>query len=249
MFLMYFLPIILQALSNTSSDEQLCKDVKHKGDVYFVCKIMGEQENIRLFYKDKVTGDNYRNFTTLEKALARDELQLKFAMNGGMYHSDMSPVGLYIEDGVEVTPLNVNEGWGNFHLLPNGVFYLVGSKAYVKSAEDYKLQSIKVDYATQSGPMLVIDGTLHPRFLPDSHSLKIRNGVGVDDSGNVYFAISKGKVRFYDFATLFRDALKAPNALYLDGTISSVAVPSMKRIDWLYPMGPIIAVTEPKNKD
>jgi uncharacterized protein YigE (DUF2233 family) len=103
---------------------------------------------------------------------------------------------------------------------------------------------LKPDFATQSGPMLVIDGKLHPRFLPDSDSLKRRNGVGVSRDGMVHFAISENTVRFYDFATLFRDALDAPNALYLDGTISSVDIPAMKRRDSLFAMGPIIAVVD-----
>lgn len=90
--------------------------------------------------------------------------------------------------------------------------------------------------------MLVIDGALHPRFLPDSDSLKTRNGVGVTTNGEVVFAVSKRPVRFHDFATLFRDALDCPNALFLDGTISSLYAPDINRHDRLFPLGPIIAV-------
>ena len=44
--------------------------------------------------------------------------------------------------------------------------------------------------------------------------------------GKVVIAISRGPVTFYDFATLFRDALGCPDALYLDGVISKVWAPS-----------------------
>lgn len=124
------------------------------------------------------------------------------------------------------------------------MFYLKGAKAGVLETAAYLAANPKADFATQSGPMLVIDGKLHPRFLPESDSLKRRNGVGVSRDGMVHFAISENTVRFYDFATLFRDVLDAPNALYLDGTISSVDIPAMNRRDSLFPMGPIIAVVD-----
>jgi len=111
-----------------------------------------------------------------------------------------------------------------------------------EGAEAYRDAGIKPRFATQSGPMLVIDGALHPRFLPDSDSLKTRNGVGVTKSGEVVFVVSKRPVRFHDFATLFLDGLDCPNALFLDGTISSLYAPEINRQDRLFPLGPIIAV-------
>ncbi len=61
------------------------------------------------------------------------------------------------------------------------------------------------EIATQSGPMLVINGQLHPKFSEDGQSRKIRNGVGVLDGDTVFFALSEGAVSFADFARLFRD--------------------------------------------
>ena len=49
-------------------------------------------------------------------------------MNGGMYHPDRAPVGLYIEDGTEQARLILSEGPGNFGLLPNGVFCIEDSR-------------------------------------------------------------------------------------------------------------------------
>lgn len=165
-------------------------------------------------------------------------------MNGGMYHRDLSAVGLYIENGNETTSISTSGGWGNFHMQPNGVFFIEKGGAGVLETSAYLNANKKPDLATQSGPMLVIDGKLHPRFLADSDSFKRRNGVGVSPDGVVHFAISENPVRFYDFATLFRDALHSPNALYLDGTISSADIPAMGRRDDLFPMGPIIAVVD-----
>ena len=168
-------------------------------------------------------------------------------MNAGMYHEDRTPVGLYIEDGERVSSLNDNDGPGNFHLKPNGVFSIWREDgrrgAHVMQTRDYlKAGHDGIAYATQSGPMLVIDGEIHARFLPQSDSLKRRNGVGVSANGDIYFVLADSPVRFYDFAVFFRNGLKTPNALYLDGTISRLYAPALKRNDPGLAMGPIVGV-------
>lgn len=218
-----------------------CRNVTHLGEEYIACSFDPASSDIRLYNKDQA-GAPFKSFKALSQDLSHRDEYLLFAMNGGMYHEDLSPVGLHIEDGVEQTPLNTNLGWGNFHMLPNGVFYVAEGGAGVMAADAYRAAGIRPRFATQSGPMLVIDGALHPRFLPDSDSLKTRNGVGVTGSGKVVFAVSKRPVRFHDFATLFRDELGCPNALFLDGTISSLYAPEINRHDRLFPLGPIIAI-------
>ncbi|HEY0145480.1 MAG TPA: phosphodiester glycosidase family protein, partial [Methylovirgula sp.] len=68
------------------------------------------------------------------------------------------------------------------------------------------------------------------------------NGVGVHDGHIVVFAISDDPVTFYQFATLFRDRLNCPNALFLDGSVSSLYAPAVGRDDALLPLGPIVGV-------
>lgn len=188
----------------------------------------------------------------VEKALNAKGETLLFAMNAGMYRANRAPVGLFIEDGRVITPANRRDGPGNFHLKPNGVFWLFRSVdpavpepwppfAAVSTTEEHA-GAHAVAYATQSGPMLVIDGDIHPRFIKTSDSLKRRNGVGVTEEGDVVFVIADTPVRFYDFAVFFRDELNAPNALYLDGTISRLYAPALGRNDPGLPMGPIVGV-------
>jgi len=243
----YFMAALWAALSlfQTAATAQeggdACRAVEFREAQYTVCTFDPARVDLRLFHAD-AAGVPYGGFDALTRDLWRHHAFLDFAMNGGMYHDDLSPVGLFIENGVEKRPLVLSEGYGNFHLLPNGVFHFGDGKAGVMEARAYARSGLKPRFATQSGPMLVIDNVLHPRFLPDSDSLKIRNGVGVDGRGRIYFAISDDRVRFYDFALLFRDALQSPNALYFDGTISSVLAPRLGRNDRLFPMGPIIGV-------
>ncbi|NKJ36776.1 uncharacterized protein YigE (DUF2233 family) [Rhizobium sp. SG570] len=239
------LMIILAVLvcATAASAGEACRKVEHLGDGYTVCTFDPATDDIQLFQNDR-SGKPYGSFRALENDLRQDRVYVRFAMNGGMYLDDQSPVGLFVENGRELKRINTNKGWGNFHLLPNGVFYLLPGRAGVMESKAFATSGIKPFYATQSGPMLVIDGKLHPSFLADSTSFKTRNGVGVTGDGKVVFAISDGPVRFHDFATLFRDDLGCANALFLDGSISSLYIPEWQRRDGLFPLGPIIAVTE-----
>jgi uncharacterized protein YigE (DUF2233 family) len=166
-------------------------------------------------------------------------------MNAGMYHPDRVPVGLMIENGQERARIVTSDGPGNFGLLPNGVFCINDRFAVIESRA-FKAAPPACRFATQSGPMLVIDGALHPRFIPDSPSRYIRNGVGVSADGRrAYFVISQGRVNFAEFARVFRDALGTPQALYFDGNVSRLFAPDIGRRDLGFPMGPIVGTVVP----
>jgi uncharacterized protein YigE (DUF2233 family) len=221
-----------------------CAPVSHDENAYTVCRFDVTQHRVELFWSadDKTP---YGSFSALEAALQEDGKQLAFAMNAGMYSDTLAPIGLYVEDGKELKKANTRKGPGNFHLMPNGVFYIAGNRAGVLETKRYLKQAPAARLASQSGPMLVIDGKLHPNFRKESTSRKRRNGVGVKDGGRtVVFAISDGVVTFYEFARLFRDKFETPNALFFDGTVSSLHAPGLNRSDWGRPMGPIVGVVE-----
>jgi uncharacterized protein YigE (DUF2233 family) len=95
--------------------------------------------------------------------------------------------------------------------------------------------------------MLVIDGAIHPAFIPGSGDRKERDGVGITSPTMVHFAISQGSVNFYEFALFFRDRLGCQSALFLDGgSAPGLYAPELDRID--APShggyGPIIGVVE-----
>ena len=163
-------------------------------------------------------GDPYA-FTSLEAWLA--DRQLVMVTNAGIFGLDRRPLGLHIQEGELLSALSTADGEGNFFLKPNGVFWVDERGAHVASAADYAPQG-KVQLATQSGPLLVSKGSIHPAFREGSTSLRTRSGVGVDPRGRVVFALSLAPVSFFATATLFRDVLHCPDALYLDGEISGL---------------------------
>jgi len=215
-----------------------CADTAFDGRSYTICTVDPAREGLHLFLRDSA-GQPYGDFGAVETA----EGALAFGMNAGMYHPDRAPVGLYVEDGVQVTRLLTADSPGNFGLLPNGVFCIAGNRAFVVETLAFAASGRACEDATQSGPMLVIDGAMHPRFLPDSTSRNIRNGVGTTAAGDrVVFAISNEAVTFHEFARLFRDRLGLPDALYFDGRISRLHAPALGRSDWGAAMGPIVGV-------
>jgi len=221
-----------------------CETVQENAEAYTVCRINPVDAAIRVHLAGP-DGVVYGGFDGLRRQLWAERRVLLIAMNGGMYHANRQPVGYHVEHGMEIKSAVTGGGYGNFHLLPNGIFSMRDGKAAVTETKAYLAASKGADFATQSGPMLVINGKLHPRFLPDSDSYKIRNGVGVDKDGVVYLVISRQPVQFYAFAKLFRDRLGCANALYLDGTVSSLFDAASNRRDRLFPMGPILSVSIP----
>jgi uncharacterized protein YigE (DUF2233 family) len=130
-------------------------------------------------------------------------------------------------------------------MKPNGIFYIAAGRAAVAETRTFLKERPQADLATQSGPMLVINGRLHPLFDRATRSLKARNGVGVRADGKVIFAISQGEVSFDAFARLFRDGLNCPNALFLDGgSASSLYAPSLNSRGNILSLGPMLAVFE-----
>jgi uncharacterized protein YigE (DUF2233 family) len=208
-----------------------------------VAEVDPATEAIRLFLRDDA-GHPFRTLQALDAWVKRQGRTLAFAMNAGMYRADLSPLGLLVLDGDTRSPLDLADGAGNFYLKPNGVFFIEGRRAGILETDAYRRSAHRPQWATQSGPMLVRDGAIHPAFRADSRSRLVRNGVGVTPSGHVVFAISDGPVSLHEFATLFRDRLGCSNALYLDGVVSGLHAPALGRSDATVPLGPMVGVVE-----
>jgi uncharacterized protein YigE (DUF2233 family) len=220
-----------------------CRDASFETVSYVVCEIDLHAYGIAVFHAG-ADGKPFGSLEKFDKARAGEGRPVLLAMNAGMYHEDLSPVGLLVENGQEKAPLNLADGTGNFFLKPNGVF-LIGKdgKAAIMETNAYAAAKPDVAFATQSGPMLVIDGRLHPRFEANGVSRYVRNGVGVRDADTVVLAVSRSEVSLGSFARLFRDMLNCPNALFFDGAVSALSNGERMIVGGNYPAGPIIAVS------
>ncbi|WP_417728647.1 phosphodiester glycosidase family protein [Roseovarius sp.] len=218
-----------------------CRKDQFEGQSYTVCQVDMVRDEIGLFLRDRDTGTLLGSFGAVEDMLKAEGKALAFAMNAGMYHADRSPVGLYIEAGQELRGLVTSDGPGNFGLLPNGVFCIREDRVDVIESLRFAQERPECRDASQSGPMLVIDGALHPRFLVESDSRYIRNGVGTTENGQqAWFVISDNALNFHSFGRFFRDYLKVPQALYFDGKISRLYAPGLGRSDIGFPLGPMV---------
>lgn len=196
-------------------------------NVDFAVVEISEEDSLKLFWKQPNDGQAYQSFNSLSKTLAKQQEKVLFAINSGIFGQDKSPLGWHVENSERLQALNQvtrKDAIGNFSLIPNGIFFIDQTgKRYVIETENFlKTQNkYNVTYATQSGPMLVIDGKLHPKFYESSDSLKYRSGVCVKNE-STYFVVSQSPINFYYFAKFFQDKLGCDNALYLDGTLSQL---------------------------
>jgi uncharacterized protein YigE (DUF2233 family) len=231
---------------------QPCEEQTFEEAKFIVCTATPGRDDLRLFWKD-AHGEPYRRFPAIAKAVANEGRTLVFAMNAGMYLPDFSPIGLYVENGQELRPASTKTMDGppgkvpNFYKKTNGVFFLNDAGAGILPTTDYLKRRPRMRFATQSGPMLVIGNKLNPIFIAGSTDRTRRSGVGVCDGGSVRFAISDGTVNFQDFARLFRDHLRCPNALFLDGgNGAGIYAPDLSRSDmsWHGGFGPVFGLVE-----
>ena len=214
-----------------------------RGKRWFCLKLDLSRNSLRLFQLGD-DGNPLRYFADLKRHVSKQGRRVVAAMNAGMFEQDGSPVGWCVADGKTIKGPNQQEGQGNFFLKPNGVFAVQDGKALVRETDAAAKTLGKATLITQSGPLLVTSGQLHPAFRENSANRHIRNAVGVDSDGLVWQAISAEPVNFHESATVFRDELGCPDALFLDGVISQLHAPGLGHKGGAAALGPLLAVTE-----
>ena len=231
-----FLSAIILLLAATAAFAFIQDD-----NTFLSYRVDPKKQVIKLYWQD-AHKQNFGSIQNLKTAVEKEKKQLLFVTNGGMYKPGGSPVGLYIQNNATLSSLDTSSGSGNFYLKPNGVFYLTtDNTAAICTTPEFKNNG-KIKYATQSGPMLVINGQIHPAFKEGSPNKNIRNGVGILPDGAVLFVLSKQPVNFYDFANYFKKQ-GCMNALYLDGFVSRAYLPEKDWVQLDGEFGVMIGVT------
>ena len=233
--------ICLSALLTTGLTAAINSRKPPVNDQILACTVDAQTQDLQFYWKND-KGEPLRSIQNLKTYVERKNRTLLFAMNGGMFNTDFSPKGLFIQNKHTLTVLDTANGYGNFYLKPNGVFYITTDNVpFICKTPDFADHG-KIKYATQSGPMLVIDGQIHSAFKEGSTNLHIRNGVGILPDNKIVFAMSKKEINFYDFAQYFQ-SLGCKNALYLDGFVSRTYWPEKNWTQTDGNFGVIIGVT------
>jgi len=229
----------------SSAGQPQIREVSVGGRRYAAVDILLSQSKLDLYWK-KTDGSRIGTFGNLNDVVSASGKRLLFAANAGIFDPNFTPLGLFVEDRQTLAPLNLNSGSGNFFLKPNGIFLIDADGAAIIESSVYSKRTTLPRLATQSGPLLVINGQINPQLSADSDSRKIRSGVGVNSADHIVFALSRDRVTFFEFASLFRDELHCQNALYLDGEISGFYPDPAGTSDHHGKFAGMFAVTEPK---
>lgn len=195
------------------------------GHRYSIVEVDLRSANLELFSR-RPDHTLLGTFEALESSLERSHNRLEFATNAGIFDQTYTPLGLSVENGVELSPLNLRHGNGNFYLQPNGVFLIDDLGAQILESKTYSLAAKNVRLATQSGPLLIIAGKTNPTLSVDSKNRRLCSGVGLIDPHRLVFILSRDRVTFFEFAEMFRSR-DCSDALYLDGEISKFYLPGI----------------------
>src|SRR5215210_5218525 len=143
-----------------------------KQATYVIIRVDLNAARIKLLWRNPA-GVPYGSLGEAYRQVGGDLLALT---NAGIYSANQAPEGLHIEGDLTLSPLNLDNGDGNFYWKPNGVFYVTDDAAGIVEPEKFNSLSERgsIQEATQSGPLLVINGEVNPDLKPDSRSLYVR---------------------------------------------------------------------------
>lgn len=132
------------------------------------------------------------------------------SINGGFFDHEFNPLGLRINNKKLQNPLKRISWWG--------IFYIKNNRPYISNIRNFN-QNSDIDFAVQSGPRLLIKGTIP--------SLKVgsadRSALGVTPEGKVIILVStNAPMSTYELAQMMKSPpLFCTDAINLDGGSSS----------------------------
>lgn len=218
------------------------------GAVHFAaCEIDLRTDRLAMHWKSD-TGQIFGSLTALDAWLRDRGRRLVCGTNGGIFDEAQKPLGLYIENKTLLRRTNLRRsGYGNFYLQPNGMFLLYPGQAEIVTTDEYQAkpdaEKRLVEFANQSGPILVRNGEANPLFIPNSPNTTTRNAVCVRNPTGVVLVATLDPINFHEFARALKDRFGCQTALYLDGTLSAFYPP--QRFAFERPLGVLFAVTAP----
>jgi uncharacterized protein YigE (DUF2233 family) len=212
-----------------------------------LCKIDLSKDTVRTFWRD-TDGTYFGSIAKVASRLHQRGERLVCASNAGIFGKDLRPLGLYAENGQILRRINTRkDGYGNFYLQPNGVFWLTQDGAAIASTDEVQSHweqiAPQIKFATQSGPILLQANQINPLFTPGSNNRVIRNAICVKSTSKIVLAKSRFPINFYEFSVALRDGVGCHDGLFLDGSISELYPFEGRLIGTEF--GPMIGVVVP----
>ena len=145
-----------------------CAPKDFDGAKFTVCTFDPRHDNIRLFFTG-TDGKPYGSLSALacgakgegRKAYVRDE---RWHVQQDQSRRPLCRGQPQAARGRHARRCN------EFHMKPNGVFWIGDGVAGVTETSRYLANTPPARYATQSGPMLIVDGKIHPKIRPNGTS-------------------------------------------------------------------------------
>src|SRR5262245_25479181 len=97
------LAIAVSLISPSAHARSPCREISFRDIGYVLCTIDLQAYLVRLFWKNPQQ-QPYGGFDHLPRRIG--DGPLVFAMNARMYEKDRSPLGLYVEAGIALRPIN-----------------------------------------------------------------------------------------------------------------------------------------------
>lgn len=198
---------------------------------FFSCALNPSKADVRIYNQNRTSRRRVEpyNFESLDQLAVTTNQEMIFAMNAGMYEPNRMAKGLLIVNGKPEQRIDTaRQGYGNFYMQPNGIFAIRKDSIAVLERTHVFFQNTPADflYATQSGPMMLWEGKMNPKFNDGSPNRHIRNAVGITATNEVIFVISERRVTFFEISS-FLVSQGCTEALYLDGAISQAYMPEL----------------------
>ena len=93
---------------NTQPNRPAGNQIEFEGHSYDTYAVRQGNTTLRIYFKDS-KGRKLESVKNLKRYLEANSNELVFATNAGMFTSNLDPVGLLVERGEVVSPLNVRD--------------------------------------------------------------------------------------------------------------------------------------------
>ncbi len=174
--------------------------------VQYKCLILNQEStlNLALVPESEISGVLSKNETVCIS-------EVGFYDNGGNH------IGLLQKEGQQISGIDIaSSGKGNFYLVPNGVLSFDSLTIQITESKEYNTRTLQEENSIQSGPLLIMNGKLHPKlnlFSPNKHGRSAICTITQNNERFILFVTALDPVNMYTFSVLIKQRFNCDFAL------------------------------------